>query len=372
MKSGNNRRSRSGGKSGSPGRSWISERRGKSPLFDLSAEWLFRRSFYPQRDRVTLLAAVRRRSTPGSHNSFLSRPLGGSRIVDSKPGQITAFSTSPRRLRLIPAGPNRHWMQQTQDHFADRCLPLRIANQTGWFILNDVDITAIWNGADSPAGLQITMPVGGNPEHIKSHFGYGILTWNIPYLFRTPPGYNLYVRGPTNAPKDGACPLDGVVETDWAVATFTMNWKLTCVDVPVSFKAGEPIAMIMPIRRGEIEPFEIRIRDINVDPDLEREYKAWSESRRGFLEAYNSSKQNRMVWQKDYFLGNTVLGASFKGHQTNLKVKEIIDETGGNPTPLPSEPLTDNIGAKYREQRIVEQSFRLLLRRIKAVLGLGR
>jgi hypothetical protein len=277
--------------------------------------------------------------------------------MDSKPRQITAFSTSSRRLRLIPAGPNRHWMQQTSEHFADRCLPLRIANQMGWFILNDVDVTAIWNGADSRAGLQIRTPAGSNSGH-------------IPYLFRTPPGYNLYVRGPTNAPKDGACPLDGVVETDWAVASFTMNWKLTCVGVPVSFRAGEPIAMIMPMRRGEIETFEITTRDIGADEDVDREYKAWSESRRRFVEAFVSSKQDRMVWQKDYFFGRTVLGATFDDHQTNLKVKDVVDEAGGNPTPPPSETLIGNIGSEYREKRIVEQSFRFLWRRLMAIFGL--
>jgi Family of unknown function (DUF6065) len=287
--------------------------------------------------------------------------------MDSLPRQITAFSTSARRLRLIPAGPNRHWMQQTTEHFADHCLPLRIANQTGWFILNDVDVTAIWNGADSRAGLQIRTPVGSNSDHIKSHFGHGILTWSIPYLFRTPPGYNLYVRGPTNAPKDGACALDGVIETDWAVATFTMNWKITCVDVPVSFRAGEPIAMIMPMRRGEIETFEITIRDLGADEGVEREYKAWSESRRRFVETFVSSKQDRMVWQKDYFFGRTVLGTAFDDHQTNLKIKDVADETGGSPTLPPSETPIGNIGSEYREKRIVEQSFRFLWRRLMAI-----
>lgn len=294
-------------------------------------------------------------------------------MVDSESQRITAFATSPQRLRLVPAGPNRRWMQQTQEHFANRCLPLRIANQIGWFILNDIDVTAIWDGTDSPAGLQITTPAGTNSDHINSHFGYGILTWNIPYLFRTPPGYNLYVRGPTNMPKDGACPLDGVVETDWAVATFTMNWKLTCVDVPVSFKVDEPIAMIMPVRRGEVETFEIAVRNIDLDPDLNREYKAWSNSRDNFLEAYNSSKKNRMVWEKDYFFGHTVLGTHFKDHQFNLQVRKIIDETKDTTADLlsPLEPLPGSVGSKYRDQRVVMHSFRLLFRRIKQILGLG-
>jgi hypothetical protein len=309
---------------------------------------------------------------PSRHHSLPYRPLGGSRNVDSEPRQITAFATSSRRLHLIPASPNRHWMQQTQEHFANRCLPLRIANQVGWFILNDVDITAIWNGSNGAGGLRITTPSGKNPQHITSHFGYGVLTWSIPYLFRTPPGYNLYVRGPANTPKDGACPLDGVVETDWAVAPFTMNWKMTCVDVPVSFKVGEPIAMIMPIRRGEIETFEITIRDIAVDPDVQREYAAWFESRNKFLDKYKSTKPSRPEWQKHYFHGNTVTGTAFKDHQTNLNVREVVDETGVRPTPVPSEPVTDNGGEKQRERRVVEQALRLLWRKGKTALGLRR
>ena len=62
---------------------------------------------------------------------------------------------------------------------------------------------------------------------VSSNFGYGIVTWYLPYLFRTSPGYNLWVRGPVNSPKDGIVPLEGLVETDWAEATFTVNWKIT-------------------------------------------------------------------------------------------------------------------------------------------------
>jgi hypothetical protein len=262
-------------------------------------------------------------------------------------------------------------MQQTRENFANRCLPLRMANQLGWFILNDVDVTAVWNGADSPAALRIQTPTGSKSNHIKSHFGYGILTWTIPYLFRTPAGVNLYVRGPANAPKDGACALDGVVETDWAVATFTMNWKLTCVNVPVSFKAGEPIAMIMPMRRGEIETFGITVRDLTTDGNLQREYHAWSESRRDFLDAFNSGKQDRMGWQKDYFFGTSAHGEKFQGHQVQLKIGPVVDETGWDTSTSP-ERLPGDVGARDREQRVIRQALRLLLRRARRALRVRR
>jgi hypothetical protein len=37
-------------------------------------------------------------------------------------------------------------------------------------------------------------------------------------------------------PKDGLAPLEGIVEADWAVVPFTMNWKLIRT-VPVGFEA---------------------------------------------------------------------------------------------------------------------------------------
>src|SRR5205807_231232 len=99
-------------------------------------------------------------------------------------------------------------------------------------------------------------------DRIKSHFGAGVVTFTIPYLFRTPKGVNLWVKGPTNYFKDGAAPLEGVVETDWAVSSFTMNWKLTRPGLPVRFARGEPICMIVPVPRGlaeELDPHQAPI-----------------------------------------------------------------------------------------------------------------
>ncbi len=79
-----------------------------------------------------------------------------------------------------------------------------------------------------------------------SHFGHGILTWRLPFLFRTPVDTDLLMRGPANSPKDGIAPLEGMIETDWSPATATMNWQITRPDHVVRFVADEPIAMIVP------------------------------------------------------------------------------------------------------------------------------
>ena len=84
-------------------------------------------------------------------------------------------------------------------------------------VLNDKPLRAMWNGG-SEAGALVIEGAGEPSGTAVSHFGHGILTFPIPFLFRTPPGTTLLIRGPANAPKDAIAPLEGLVETDWAVA----------------------------------------------------------------------------------------------------------------------------------------------------------
>src|SRR5213079_167162 len=118
------------------------------------------------------------------------------------------------------------------------------------------DFEVIWSGKPQVSALQILFAKGQHSPWVSSMFGYGIITWEIPYLFRTPPAYNLLARGPANLPKDGAYPLEGLVETDWSVASFTMNWMLTRPSHAVRFAKDEPICMLVPQKRSELEIFE--------------------------------------------------------------------------------------------------------------------
>lgn len=165
---------------------------------------------------------------------------------------LRAYRTSPSGMRLIPAPASRAWMNETTDSFANRCLPLKVANQAGWFVLNDRAFEATWDGGKEKASVRVEYADGAGEERplATSHFGHGILTFHVPYLFRTPPGYNTLARGPANWPKDGACALEGLVETDWLVGSFTMNWKLTRPGLPVLFEKDEPVCMVVPRSAG--------------------------------------------------------------------------------------------------------------------------
>jgi hypothetical protein len=227
-------------------------------------------------------------------------------------------------LPIVPASSQRRWMDQTRERFAYRCLPLLIANQNGWFILNVHKIRVVWTGGDSMESLKIICRAGPpqTPCPAASHFGHGVLTWNLNYLFRTSPGYNLWARGPSNHPKDGITALEGIIETDWSVATFTMNWKVTTPNHPIDFEPGEPICMITPVKRGETETFQPMVRDLDTEPEVAQKFQAWARSRDQFNADLRraDSQAVQQQWQKDYVQGHGP-GVTAREHQTKLSVR---------------------------------------------------
>ncbi len=240
--------------------------------------------------------------------------------MSDAPLQLSAYVVGPTEGWVIePASPKRGWMDETGG-FAYRCLPLTIANQAGWVVRCPAPFQAVWNGGPATNDTAVLV----NPEYahfgnqIMSHFGWGIVTFSLPWLFRTPEGYTLLVRGPTNTPKAHIAPLDGIVETDWAASTFTMNWKLTEADRIVRFAKGEPICHLVPVRTADLERFDPEIKQIDDDPTLKAAYKAWSASRN----AFNANPERKPGdWQKDYFRGETPTGEKAREHRSRLKIK---------------------------------------------------
>jgi hypothetical protein len=246
--------------------------------------------------------------------------------------ELRAYRVGPPPAALVPAPPTRAWIEATPERFARRCLPLMMACQGGWFLLNGQTFRARWDGGGSLDSIKIEHD-GPPPHPALSHFGSGILTFHIPYLFRTPPGWNLLARGPSNWPKDAIFPLEGLVETDWSMATFTMNWKFTAPNRPVTFEAGEPSCMITPIRRGDVERFQPRVIELAEDPEVDEGYRAWSESRSQFLTdlADPKSEAVKQKWQKHYFRGISPNGEIAPQHQTKLELRDADDPAGWCP-----------------------------------------
>jgi hypothetical protein len=241
---------------------------------------------------------------------------------------LIAFPTTKTRIVTVEPAPRlRAWMDATAG-WAYRCLPLIVANESGWILRNPVGFTAVWSGEPSPDALSIAFDEEVPAPHpVQSHFGHGVLTWGVPYLFRTPPGYNLLARGPANWPRDAVSALEGLVETDWSIATFTMNWKLTRAQTEVRFERGDPFCMIVPQRRGELERFVPEVRELSSEPAVAEEAEHWSRRRHRslvtqFLARYSKEFQaEASVAELDYFRGQTSGGRSTREHQKRINLR---------------------------------------------------
>lgn len=178
----------------------------------------------------------------------------------------------------------------------------------------------MWTGKHDPGELSIE--VQENPaiygKQIASVFGSGIVTFSLPWLFRTPPGIGLLVRGPMNMPRPDVVPLDGYVETNWSPATFTMNWKLMKSKTPVWFRKEEPICHLMPYPLDLLESFSARMAPIGEDAELEKAFHEWKHSRRmQFAQAGNEPTKHHRL---DYLKGVRADGSKAPDHKTGLKL----------------------------------------------------
>jgi hypothetical protein len=231
---------------------------------------------------------------------------------------------------IRPAPVQRDWMDHTNQRFAYRCLPLNIANSHGWEIGCDETFEATWNGRPDLEAIKIRTLDNVQAPAI-SHFGHGVLTFHVPCVFRTEPGWNLMVMGPPNRPKPAIQALAGIIETDWAPYGFTMNWMFTEKHRPIQFMKGEPFCFIFPVQRGAVESCEPEIRAMKTEPELLKQHLVWSGSRGTFLEelAVPGSAAEAQKWQRGYFHGRMPDGsAAFKEHQTKLELKPFKPAKG--------------------------------------------
>jgi hypothetical protein len=132
------------------------------------------------------------------------------------------------------------------------------------------------------------------------------------------------VQGPINRPKDAIAPLTGIVETDWAPYSFTMNWMFTRSDTLVRFEKDEPFCHIFPVQRGALENVTPVLRLLSDSHELQRQHSAWTASRSQFNKELTKvgSQAQSDKWQKLYYQGLDSEGrAATEDHRTRLRLK---------------------------------------------------
>lgn len=237
--------------------------------------------------------------------------------------KLICYRIHDRAPVIVPAAAERRWMDDTSQHYAYRCLPLTIANSMGWELLAPVGFTAEWDGGTGLGAISIKGAGGADAGYFaQSHFGHGVLTMQTVHVFRTDPGYALWVRGSPNRPKDGISPLDGVVETDWVNFTFTMNWVFTRPGI-IAFDKDEPFCFITPVAYRGLEGVVPEILSLDADAQVKAEYEEYRQLRLDFNAALarHDPEAVRLGWQKWYFRGQKPDGTSGNPqHLSKLRV----------------------------------------------------
>jgi hypothetical protein len=235
-----------------------------------------------------------------------SRPAKAPATAPSQigPPELTCYPLWPNPPQLVPGHADRAWMDLTSERYAYRCIPLSMANASGWEIRLPFILEAGWNGGDGLDAIQFRSNYPHFAHLASSHFGHGVITFHTGWLFKTSPGWGLWARGAPNMIKDGIVALDGLVETDWLPFPFTMNWRFTRPGI-VRFEAGEPFCFITPAPHGLIDQVQPKLASLDADPKLKAAYDAWSESRTDFGKRLAQREEDAVAakWQRTYVQG---------------------------------------------------------------------
>lgn len=261
-----------------------------------------------------------------------SRPEG---IEDwaqlGKPPSMICYALEPDPPAIEPARAARDWMDATDQRFAYRCIPLSIANASGWEVLSPVSFVATWTGGAATSSLSIrALDDRQRTERlVTSHFGHGVLTFHTGYLFRTSPGWGLWVRGSPNSAKRNIVPLDGLVETEWLDFPFTMNWRFTRPGT-VQFDRGEPFCFLTPVPHAVLDQVQPEIRSIEDNPALKAAYDAKAKSRGDFNGrlATHDPETVAQGWQRHYVRGEEATGPTQGFHLSKRRLKSVKRKTG--------------------------------------------
>lgn len=173
-------------------------------------------------------------------------------------------------MKIEQSPVNRQWMDELNEQYAYRCLPMTYASKHGWSINLLEDVKVVWHGGwnkDQTEILEGREQVPGI-NFVDNGTGNGIVTFHMHAVPRTPPDWNIWIMGAPNLVVPGAHPLSGIVETDWSYSALTSNWKITEPKKIITFKKGSPVLFFIPVHKTQLENFVFEHKNLSDDQDI--------------------------------------------------------------------------------------------------------
>lgn len=120
--------------------------------------------------------------------------------------------------------------------------------------------------------------------------------------------------------------MEGLVETDWAVMTFTMNWQITRPGVPIRWEAGEPVCLLVPQRRGDLEAIRPRFEPFHAAPEtkalvqLALQQRRELRRRQEIVHRAGLVRRGRDAFERLYFRGRYPDGRAAPHHRATVRL----------------------------------------------------
>ncbi len=232
--------------------------------------------------------------------------------------------------KIEPPSRAREWMDNTPRKAAYWCLPITMANQAGWVVRLPGTVCATWNGKTAPDAVKLEFP--GKTNRLKglvsTNFGGGIVSFALPWVFKTADGTGLWVRGEPNSYTPDCVPLEGIVETDWAPFPFTMNYRIVKRNAQVYFPEGMALCLLAPVKMDLFEATAPSMVNITEEPELMEEIKRHGEKRKmqtGQLKADEGMRDSKgnMKPVLDYYKGETTQGEKHAKHRKAFEIQRF-------------------------------------------------
>lgn len=171
----------------------------------------------------------------------------------------------------------RDWMDNTYNKHAYQCLPMTVANVSGWELILQQDVVVQWDGTNNPPKVLEGEFLNSRALVIPSIIG--IMSFATGWAFGTEEGYSTFISGSPNYFVDGAVPLSATIPSFWWPDEFNMNWKITKINEPVVFEKGMPFMYFTIVQNNLLESVKFKVENLWDKPDLMDKRMSYGEAK---------------------------------------------------------------------------------------------
>lgn len=236
---------------------------------------------------------------------------------------VEGYTVAQPQVDIVPARKDRDWFI----NHAYKCLPLSIANEYGWDLVTQEDISFLWKGGDLVSDMTTSK------GEAYSHFGMGTVTLRVGLIWKTNPGVSLIVMPPPNHPQTGYMTMTAVIETDELKYPWYVSLKSTDPGRETSIPAGTVIARVMPITLEKDLTLELLTEPAAVRETRLQHSAARDKEPNGYLRFYHKNVQHKSVKSKmlhrdpSQFRDHILCVEDFLSEEECRELSRIRDET---------------------------------------------